>query len=104
MWKYIANFYAWFWYHSEFWIANKLDRRPYTYIMRDWIYTHSNISTIIVFLWFALLIVVCPISPRWLIVTAIFSGLLVAHLVWGSQWIAEQQENPNYNPGRRYVG
>ena len=91
----LGRFYQWFWFHTEFWLT-RVDRRPYTFIMRDWIYTHSGFAAAMVFSWFtgvmALSIWYGTLSTG----LSIFSGLLTAHLVWGSQWIEHQQEYPEY--------
>ncbi len=40
--KILGEIYSWFWYHTEVWITDKLKRRLYTYIMRDWIFNHGK--------------------------------------------------------------
>jgi hypothetical protein len=89
----LKSFYWWTWFHLEFWIANKLERRPFTFMMRDFIYAHSNITIIFVFLWVAFMFYW---GNRWAIGLSWFTGMLLAHLVWGEQWIKGQQEDPPY--------
>ena len=88
------DLYAWFWFHTEFWITNKEQRRPYTFIMRDWIYPHRN--------WFIVIQVAWMMLGVWLVVwilPALFpiwvgGGWLSAHLIWGSKWKPGEQEWP----------
>lgn len=86
--------YAWFWYHTEFWIKQPEQRRPYTYIMRDWIYPHMN--------WFRAMLVCFNVLMGWLTfciqpavaVPWVLASWLCAHLTWGGGWIPGQQEWP----------
>lgn len=96
----IGSLYSWLWYHSEFWIANKFKRRPFTYIMRDWIYPHPGDFGIIVVAWYIIIICLAFFARYPALILAILSSLLVAHLVWGSRWIKGQQEKPAYNPDK----
>jgi hypothetical protein len=95
--KKLGEFYLWFWYHTEFWLT-KINRRPYTFIMRDWIFRHTNVAFILVLSWFALLIGLAHIIEIWTVVLAILTAFLLGHLVWGSAWIEHQQEKPDYLP------
>ena len=96
----LGNTYNWLWYHSEFWISKKINRRPYTFIMRDWIYPHRNEFAIIMVCWFAFLFGLAFWHHIIALALGIFTGALVAHLIWGSKWIPNEQENPPYNPDR----
>jgi len=95
--NWLGRFYQWFWFRTEFWLT-PVDRRPYTFIMRDWIYPHAG--------WFALMVAAFYIG---MIILSLWHGtaatttsslvsLVIAHLVWGSKWIEGQQEFPEY-PG-----
>jgi len=94
----LGEFYSWVWYHTEFWIADKLQRRPYTYIMRDWIYTHGRLALTLIVAWYVLTYVLSLETIMGAITLAIGSSLILAHLAWGSKWIPQEQEEPPYNP------
>ncbi len=96
--NWLGDFYSWFWYHTEFWLT-PLNRRPLTFIFRDWIYTHLFMFIILVFLWFTGMVVLSIWHGTASTIISIFTGMLLAHLVWGSRWIEGQQEFPEYNPG-----
>ena len=85
--------YAWFWYHTEFWLE-PLERRPYTYIMRDWIYPHMNWFRSILISFNALMgyLTFC-IHPA-VAVPWVLASWLSAHLFWGGGWMPGQQEWP----------
>lgn len=92
----LSKLYAWVWFHTEFWMANKLDRRPFTFIMRDWIFLHPGLAAFVIVLWFA----GCFALAAWYIWIALILGILssfvLAHVVWGSPWLKGQQEQPTY--------
>ena len=91
----LSNFYLWFWFHTEFWLTLK-NRRPYTFIMRDWVYTHTQTFLALVVLFYAGMMALAV----WHGIAATISGslcsLLLAHLVWGTKWIEGEQEVPEY--------
>ena len=91
----LGKFYQWFWFHTEFWLTH-VDRRPYTFIMRDWMYNHTTFSAALVILFYIGMIVLSLWHGT---ITAVISALgsfILAHLVWGSKWIEGQQEFPEY--------
>ena len=94
----LGRFYQWFWFHTEFWLT-PVNRRPYTFIMRDWIYTHSDLATSLILFWFAGMITLSIWHGTLATVLSILTGFLAAHLVWGSSWIEGQQEYPEYLGG-----
>lgn len=94
--------YQFFWFHTQaLWIKDPAARRPYTYLMRDWLYPHLFYFIIILLTWYAGL-------TAWLILSdglagrlaslylGVLSGMLVAHLTWGSGWKPGEQEFPPY--------
>ena len=95
------DLYAWFWFHTEFWIKNPLARRPYTFIMRDWVYPHMKWFLGILGAWYCGLIVwdclrqSVSVALATLILGTL-SGWISAHLIWGSKWIPNEQEEPPY--------
>jgi hypothetical protein len=97
----LGKIYAWFWYHTEFWIANKLHRRPYTFIFRDWIYTHVHLFACLLIAWIVGFFVLNLYHPALTFVLTVLLSMLLAHLVWGSDWIQNQQEYPTYNPDKQ---
>jgi len=94
----LGQFYQWFWFHTEFWLT-PVNRRPYTFIMRDWIYNHDVLTTILVFGWFIGMVILSLWYGTVSTILSIFTALLTAHLVWGSRWIEGQQESPTYLGG-----
>jgi hypothetical protein len=93
----IGRFYSWFWFHTEFWLT-PVDRRPYTFIMRDWIYPHADCFAAMVLVWYLGMMLLEGFHPYIAGACLIVSSALIAHLVWGSKWIEGQQEFPEYNP------
>jgi len=99
----LGKFYRWLWYHTQFWIGKGADRRPYTFIMRDWIYVHAVMFLAIVITWYGFLIALSIQHGTTATILACFSSLLLAHLVWGSNWIQGQQEEPCYDPDNKLM-
>jgi len=93
----LGKFYQWFWFNTEFWLT-PVDRRPYTFIMRDWIYTHIGWFIVMASVWFAGVFTWVLFQPVPASFIGFFSAFLLAHLVWGSKWIEGQQEFPEYLP------
>jgi hypothetical protein len=98
------DLYAWFWFHTEFWIKDKEQRRPYTFIMRDWVFPHMGWFIVIMCFWYLGMIAWSVMGTRlghvsWVVISLIlssFSSWLAAHLIWGSKWIPNEQEEPPY--------
>jgi hypothetical protein len=97
------NWYAEFWYHTQLWLP-PIERRPYTFIFRDWIFPHMGWFFFFTGIWYAGMI-------AWLIysvllqnmasaiaclVISTLSGFVWAHLRWGATWVPGEQENPPY--------
>jgi uncharacterized protein YdaL len=89
------SLYAWFWFHTEFWLQ-PIDRRPYTYIMRDWIFPHKNWFWLITAIWFPGMVVWSHWNGIPATIIGILTAMLWAHLVWGSKWKEGEQEWPPY--------
>jgi hypothetical protein len=93
--NWFEELYCRIWYATEFWLT-PVDRRPFTFIMRDffnlqplqaWIYTGLWYVGMGFLLWYnacagGILIGV--------------SAFVLAHVVWGAKWIIHQQEYPEY--------
>ncbi len=93
------SLYAWFWFHTQFWLP-PVERRPYTFIMRDWLYTHLRIFGLLVIAWYAGVFLLVGRHPYLALALGIFSSLLLAHLCWGSQWQKGEQEWPPFLGGK----
>ncbi len=93
--SWLGNLYVQFWYHTEFWLT-PVNRRPYTFIFRDWIYTHIPAFIVLTSIWFIGVIVLAQWYAVLTSILGILSGMVLAHLVWGSAWIEHQQEYPQY--------
>ncbi len=84
------------WFYTEFWIGDKVNRRPFTFILRD-LYHQGPVFVIVG-------LMLAGHSPlggliftrEGLVVLGI--GLLTAHLFWGKEYIPGEQEQPAYNP------
>ncbi|MFA5401225.1 MAG: hypothetical protein WC359_12330 [Dehalococcoidia bacterium] len=108
----IEGWYYWFWFHIEaLWIHDPVNRRPFTYMMRDFAHYHPHWTGVIcgtaaaIFLGAVMLadIFWCGISwwkhlVLWLISGALFvaAGVLAGHVLWGKDWIPGEQEEPPY--------
>ena len=91
----LSRFYLWFWFHTEFWLTLE-GRRPYTFIFRDWIYTHIQTFLVLVGLFYAGMITLSVWHGTAATITGSLCSFLLAHLVWGSKYIEQQQEYPEY--------
>ena len=91
----LGRFYLWFWFHTEFWLT-PIDRRPYTFIFRDWIYRHVNLTLVLVALFYAGMVTLSCWHGLASTITVALGSLLLAHLVWGTKWIEGQQESPPF--------
>jgi hypothetical protein len=89
------SFYAWFWFHTEFWLS-PLDRRPYTFIFRDWIFIHMLWYQIMIAIWYAGLVAWLKWAPYASGTLIGVSSWLNAHLVWGGKWKKGEQEWPPF--------
>ena len=91
----LGRFYEWFWFHTE-WYLTPINRRPYTFIFRDFIYTHAGWFFLMLAVWFGLVFAWNLSHPLPASIIGFLSSFLLAHLVWGTKWIEGQQENPEY--------
>jgi len=106
----IEGWYDWFWFHSQFW-KEPLDRRPYTYMMRDFAHYHPHWTGVICGTAAALYVGAVMLADifwcgtswwkhliLWLSSGALFvaAGVLLGHVLWGKDWIPGQQEEPPY--------
>jgi nitrogen fixation-related uncharacterized protein len=97
-----SGFYAWLWYHTEFWL-DRPARRPYTYIMRDVYHNYPLIVSILMSAGaYALGRWLLPVATKTylIVLAAVLVGALLGHLFWGGAYVAGQQEDPEYNPER----
>ncbi len=94
----LGRFYQWFWFHTEFWLT-PVNRRPYTFIMRDWLYNHVGWFVVILVIWFGGILAWSLFNPTLASILGFLSGFLLAHLIWGTKWIEGQQELPQYLGG-----
>jgi len=100
MWGTYFDWYAFVWFHIEaLWIKDPERRRPFTFIMRDWIFPHKNAFIAMLIIWYIGIGVWAWFEPSRSIILVIlalgiFSGWLSAHLVWGGKWINGEQEWP----------
>lgn len=96
--NWFGNLYCRIWFHTEFWLT-PIDKRPFTFILRDLIYSHLLIFAVLTFLFYAGMIILSIWhGTASTIMTSLFSFLL-AHLIWGSKYIEHQQEEPAYIGG-----
>ena len=85
--------YAWLWYHVEFWLK-PADRRPFTFILRDF-YHQSPLMSVFLTLSAGYLL-----GRHYFIDFVTWGGLLIGvvlgHLFWGKRYKPGEQENPPY--------
>lgn len=101
--------YQIFWFYTQWYLPAK-DRRPYTYMFRDW-YHKAPLPTIvglaIVFYLFGRYTTQISLSMLLGIVLALFAGIILGHLFFGKRYISRQQEHPQYlgeNDDTAYLG
>lgn len=95
------SIYRWLWFHTEFWLSPE-DRRPFTFILRDFYHTNPLLTIIILSASFYAL-------GRWLwllslkdfsiMLGTLLIGVILGHLFWGRKYIPGQQESPPYLGG-----
>ncbi len=92
----IGRLYEHIWFYTEFWIAKKVQRRPFTFIMRDWLYPNMGSFIVIIICWYIGVAILALVAPLIALLLGILSSLLLAHLVWGSKYIKDEQEYPTF--------
>ena len=88
--------YAWIWYRFQFFVQPPELRRPFTFWMRDALYTHRMAFTASTIVFYGLV--------GWLTYWNRVGGLLLcwtgtmvlAHLIWGKDFKPGEQEQPTY--------
>lgn len=94
----MGNLYAKFWFATQFWL-NPYERRPFTYMFRDWYHT-APLPTItglaITFYMVGRYTTQIPISVLLGVVLALSVGIILGHIYWGRKHIPNQQEDPSY--------
>lgn len=94
----LGKWYAWLWFRTEFWLTLE-GRRPFTFIMRDFIFTNVVLSLILIVLFYAGMVI---LSFWYGTASTLIVGLgsfVLAHIVWGETWLFSQQEDPEYLGG-----
>ena len=94
----LGEIYSWIWYHTEFWIAKKINRRPFTYIMRDFIFGNPKPAAGMIATWYAGMFALLYWHPFVAGALLLLSSFVLGHVVWGSKWTKGEQEYPAYNP------
>jgi len=91
----LGRIYQWLWFRGEFWLT-PINRRPLTFIFRDWIYRHVLAFIILVFLFYAAIITLSVWHGTASTIITSLCSLVLAHLVWGSKYLESEQEFPEY--------
>jgi len=91
----IGEFYQWLWFHSEF-MLTPVDRRPFTFIARDWIFLYPIQAMPLITIWYASMFILLFQYPLFAGISLAVSSFVLGHIVFGSKWIEGQQENPEY--------
>lgn len=94
----LSRWYAWVWYHTEFWLPPK-ERRPFTFIMRDFYHQYPFLILLLTGAGFyALGNWGWHISVMWffILLGITFIGIVLGHLFWGTKYIPGEQEDPEY--------
>jgi len=93
--NWLGRFYQWLWFKTEFWLT-PIDRRPYTFIWRDWIYTHIPCAVLLIILFYGGMITLSIWHGAASAIIVAIGSFLLAHLIFGTRWIEGQQELPAY--------
>jgi len=93
--NWLQKVYWWLWFHIEF-NRTPVDRRPFTFIMRDYFNLHPVPAWTMTAIWFAGMFVFNLFHPVPASIIGYFSAFVLAHVIWGAPWIEGQQENPQY--------
>ena len=93
--NWLGEWYQWLWFRVEFNLT-PIDRRPFTFIMRDYIFTHCWQSWVMVLMWYVSMFVLMIWHPFIAGGLLVASSLVLSHVVWGSSWIEKEQEWPPY--------
>jgi hypothetical protein len=88
--------YAWFWYHTQWYINPPELRRPYTFLFRDWLMVHKIAFTVIMIMWYIGVLALTYWRPYLSVILTFLSSMLLAHLIWGNKWVPNEQEEPPY--------
>jgi len=95
--RFFFKLYSVLWFYSEFFLPPDY-RRPYTFIMRDFMILHPILAGIVV----AGEITGLVFLVRWNLATGLpvwaFYWLVIGHLIWGRNMILGEQEEPPFNP------
>jgi len=93
--KMLGNLYNKIWFYTEFWLT-PVDRRPFTFCMRDFIFGHPAWAWPMIIAWYISMgfLVYYYVWAGWAITIA--STAVLFHVIWGSKWIEGQQEFPEY--------
>jgi hypothetical protein len=95
--QFFFNFYSVLWFYTEFFLPPDY-RRPYTFIMRDFMMLHPIAAGFIV----AGEITGLVFLARWNLAAGLpvwaFYFLVMGHLIWGRNMILGEQEEPTFNP------
>ncbi len=95
---FLTNAYSWFWYHTEFWLKPK-DRRPFTFIMRDFYHQYPFLVLLLTGAGFYALGNWgwhLSVAIYFVILGVVFAGIVLGHLFWGRPYVKGEQETPEY--------
>ena len=96
--SWLGKWYQKIWFYTEFWLT-PVDRRPWTFCMRDWIYRHVPQAVCLIVLFYTGMVALSIWHGTASTVTVAIGSFVLAHLVWGTFWIEGQQEFPEYLGG-----
>ena len=93
--NWLSKIYSRIWFATEF-AVTPVNRRPFTFILRDLIFSHPQWGGALIGLWFAGLVIL-SLSHGWIALTlGAVSAFVLGHVVWGERAIFGQQESPPY--------
>jgi hypothetical protein len=93
--NWLQKVYWWLWYHFEWWLT-PVDRRPFTFAMRDFFNLHPMQAWTYTGLWFVGMGFLLWYNACAGGILIGLSAFILAHVVWGAPWIKGQQEHPQY--------
>lgn len=91
----LGNLYQRIWFATEF-LVTPINRRPWTFCMRDFIFGHPWWAIPMIMAWYIGLIALQFYCSWASLGLGTVSSFVLAHVVWGAAWISKQQENPTY--------
>jgi len=93
--NWLGEFYQKIWFAVEFNLT-PVDRRPFTFIMRDYIFQYPKRAVPMIVAWYVGMAFLLCVAQWVAWGFTIASTAVLFHVIWGTPWIEHQQEFPEY--------